>query len=167
MKFLTVPLSSDHKRPQFDCGNQVLNGYLQFYALQDMKRRVSRAYVSVSSENFIKGFYTLSASSFCFESIPESLRKKLPRYPLPAVLIGRLAVNKNFQKQGIGKHLLMDALYRIVLAEAEIGIYAAVVEAKDEQAQAFYERFGFIAFKEHPLKLFLPLSTIKQALLGD
>jgi len=167
MKFLTVLLSSDHKRQAFDCGHSILNGYLHFYALQDMKRRVSRAYVSISSENFIKGFYTLSASSFCFEAIPENLRKKLPRYPLPAVLIGRLAVDQKFQKQGMGKHLLMDALYRIVLAEASVGIYAAVVDAKDEHAQAFYEKFGFIPFKEHPLKLFLPLSSIKQALLGE
>ena len=166
MKPLTVLLSSEHKRQEFDCGNSVLNGYLRAYALQDMKRRVSRAYVLVSSDNLIQGFYTLSASSFCFESIPETLRKQLPRYPLPAVLIGRLAIDQKFQKQGMGKHLLMDALYRIALAETSIGIYAAVVDAKDEQAQAFYEKFGLVSFKEQPLKLFLPLSTIKQALLG-
>ena len=167
MRPSTVLLTSSHDREGFDCGHPLLNGYLHSYALQDMKRRVCRIYVLNSPESTIKGFYTLSATSLCFESIPDDLKKRLPKYPLPAVLIGRLAVDQKFQKQGLGRHLLMDALYRIVLAEESIGIYAAAVDAKDEQARAFYERYGFVSFKDQPLKLFLPLSTAKQALLED
>lgn len=163
MKFKTVLLDVTHKKEVFDCGNAILNTYLYSYAFQDMKRQLSRIYVLPDHQGQIKGFYTLSASSFRFESIPEALRQRLPRYPLPAILIGRLAVDQKLQAQGLGRHLLMDALSRILRANQSIGIYAAVVDAKDLYAKSFYEKYGFIAFNKEPLKLFLPLATIKQA----
>jgi len=161
-KPITVLLNQIHKRKAFTCSNLILDAYLHSYALQDIKRNLCRVYVLETSDGYIKGFYTLSASSFSFESLNEEIQKKLPKYPLPSILLGRLAVDISYQKRGIGEKLLMDALYRVRYAQESVGIYAIVVDAKDEITRRFYEKYGFIPFQEEPLKLFLPISTLKQ-----
>ena len=94
--------------------------------------------------------------------MPAVLAKKLPQYPLPAVLLGRLAVDTQFQGQGLGKLLLVDALKRALAASQSIAVHAMVVDAKDAQAKSFYEKFGFIASSDLPLRLFLPLKSVQQ-----
>jgi predicted GNAT family N-acyltransferase len=122
-------------------------------------------YVLSNQEKEVIGFYSLSAMSFSFESLPENLQHRLPHYPVPAVLIGRLAVTKSIQNQGFGCRLLMDALTRILLANQSVGIYSALVDAKDNNAKSFYEKYGFIAFKDNPFKLFLPLKTLQDSII--
>ena len=112
----------------------------------------------------VLGFYTLSATGINFSSLPEGWQKKLPRYPIPMARIGRLAVDKSAQNQGLGKHLLMDALYRCVALAENIGIFGVLVDAKHDQAKQFYSKYGFCNLTHSPLTLILPLSHIVGAL---
>ncbi len=156
------PLNSKHQRNDFDCGIEVLNRYLQKQATQDKRKFVSAPFVAIRQNNQeIIGYYTLSATSIKLDDLPINLTKKLPKYPLlPAILLGRLAIDKNYQKSGWGKSLLMDALYRSL--NSEIAALAVIVEAINTQALSFYQKYYFIPFKDYPHRLFLAMTTIKQ-----
>ena len=165
--FLLAPLdSAAHDRSAFDSAAPALNRYLCEQATQDMRRRVAACFVAlargpeqpVAAIAAIAGYYTLAAASVLLDDLPASVRRQLPRYPtVPAVRMGRLAVDQRFQGQGLGAALLADALERA--ARAEIAAYALVVDAKDAAAAAFYRHHGFIALPDAALTLFLPLSS--------
>ncbi len=160
--FLLGPLDTAHDRSAFHCDSEPLNRYLREQATQDIRRRVAACFVALANERQIAGYYTLASASLLLADLPASTIKKLPRYPtVPAVRMGRLAVDKAFQGQGLGGALLADALHRA--AHAEIAAFALVVDAKDEAAAAFYGHHGFIALPDSALCLFLPLATIQQA----
>ncbi len=157
--FLLVPLDAVHDRASFDCGSEPLNRYLREHATQDMRRRVAAFFVALAEGPRIAGYYTLAAASLLLADLPPSIGKKLPRYPsVPAVRLGRLAVDRAFKGQGLGSALLADALARA--ARSEIAAFALMVDAKDEAAAAFYRHHGFIALPDSPLTLFLPLATV-------
>jgi GNAT superfamily N-acetyltransferase len=148
-----------HDRSSFISGQGRLDRYLQQQASQDIKRRVAFCFVAATHEGRVAGFYTLSASSVLLDQLPAPLAKKLPRHPLvPAVLLGRLAVDQAFQGHGLGGALLADALTRA--GSAEIAAYALVVDAIDDAAFAFYRHHGFIPLPSAAGALFLPLATI-------
>jgi|SRR5215471_1982291 len=154
--------SSRHTTDAFSCGYEALDTYIRRYASQDMKRRVSLVFAACrKGERSIKGYYTLSASSFRKEGLPAAQAKRLPHYPVPAAIIGRLAVDQSSQGQGLGEHLLMDCLDRILKASELIAVNAVITDAKDEKARAFYEKYGFRPFVDQPLRLFLPIATIQ------
>ena len=156
-------LSKEHDRESFDCGNADLNAYLQTQARQEMTRGAAVVYVLVLEDNRrdIAGFYNLSSSLVRLSDWPDSVRKKLPRYPLvPVTLIGRLAVSLSFKGHRLGERLLIDALERCHAASRAVGSVAVIVDAKDADVAAFYARYGFIAFPDRPLRLFLPMKTI-------
>ena len=156
------PLDSDHDRPGFHCGVASLDDYIQKQARQDVKRRVSRVFAATTAEqpNSIVGYYTLSTLSIELGQLPVALSRKLPRHPVPAALLGRLAVNQAAQSHGVGKMLLVDAIKRTLSVSDEIAIYAMVVDAIDERAQHFYEQFGFSLLSSGKQRLFLPLKSI-------
>ncbi len=159
--FLLVPLDAVHDRASFDCGSEPLNRYLREHATQDIRRRVAACFVALAEGRRIAGYYTLAAASLLLADLPPSTGKKLPRYPsVPAVRLGRLAVDQAFKGQGLGSALLADALERA--ARSEIAAFALVVDAKDEVAAAFYRHHGFIALPDSPLTLFLPLATVSR-----
>ena len=160
------PLGADHDRAAFSCGNSLLDTYLKTQAAQDDRRNVSRTFVLVGDEpKVIAGFYTLSATSIEATNLPTELSRKLPRYPLiPAALIGRLAVAKNYQGRKHGGDLLINALKRIVRAGGDMAAYAVVVKAKDRAAVSFYEHYGFQRFPSLPNELYLPMDTANQAI---
>ena len=138
-------LQGSHDRAQFDCGSEALDRYIRRQASQDARRNVTRVFVALPEKsNEIAGFYTLSAGSIERNALPEKQAKRLPRYPVPVALLGRLAVDRRWSGQGLGSALWANVLQRVVRASAALAVYAVVVDAKDEQAQAFYERFGFI-----------------------
>lgn len=149
-------LSKHHNRDAFDCGEPALNVFLQKYASQQQKRNLSRVYVALNAQNEIVGFYSLSATSIEFENAPISLKRHLAPYPIPAVLIGRLAISKHEQGQGVGRYLLAHALAKIKQAMQLLGIVAIVVDAKNKEAVDFYRYLGFEPFSEHSFRLFYP-----------
>ena len=156
------PLDTHHDRNVFRCGIDSLDNYLQKQARQDEKRRISRIFVATTVEqpNSIAGYYTLSTLSIELCHLPEPLARKLPRHPIPAVLIGRLAVSQTAQGYGIGKMLLVDAIKRTLAVSDEIIIYAMVVDAINQTAEHFYTKFGFLPLSSVNRRLFLPLKSI-------
>ena len=159
--FQVVPLNHEHDRASFTSGTESLDGYFRQHVSQDIRRRVTACFVALSEEQRIAGFYTLASTSVLLNDLPEPLGKKLPRYPLlPAVRMGRLAVDLNFRGIGLGGALLADAFTRTL--RSEIAAYALVVDAKDDSAAAFYRHHGMIPFSNQPLTLFLPLATARK-----
>jgi len=160
--YLIEPLGSEHNRAAFCCGVEKLDRYLQKQAGQDARNYVAAPYVLFEkTSNTVIGYYTLSGTSIVAEELPTKIAKKLPRYPsLPATLLGRLAVDKNYRGKRLGEELLMDALYRSLSHANSIASMAVVVDAKDEKARSFYERYEFIQFPDRPNRLFLPMNTI-------
>ena len=157
---LIEPLGYHHNRELFRSGEPGLDTYIRRQAGHDVQRRVSRVFVATLDDpTSIAGYYTLSAATVEARNLPSKLARKLPAHPLLAVLIGRFAVDEQHQGRGIGTYLLMDAVARTISASASIAIYAVVVDALNQNAQAFYEKHGFKAFSTMPKRLFLPLQT--------
>ena len=153
--------SKVHDRTAFSCGAAELDRYLREHASQDIKRDVARVFVAVRPETTaICGYYSLSATTFQRDELPAEQARKLPRYPVPAVLLGRLAVDRGVQGSGLGEFLLMDAMYRTLLATQVMAVHAMVVDAKDAAAAKFYRKYGFIDFPDNAQRLFLPMATI-------
>lgn len=156
--FRVAALEADHDRAEFSSGSEPLDRYFQQQVTQDVRRRVTACFVALTSERVIAGYYTLAATSIPLTGLSPSAAKKLPRYPLvPAVRMGRLAVDQKFKGQGLGGALLADALNRAFISD--IAAYAMLVDAKDDKAAAFYRHHGFIPLPDTPLSLFLPLAT--------
>ncbi len=156
-------LSSRHDREGFACGEASLDEYIEHYFTQDIKRSLTRAFVLTrKGETAVLGYYTLSATHVQRERFPTEQARKLPRYPIPAALLGRLAVTQVLQGKGLGEFLLIDALKRVTLAAETIGVHAVLVDAIDERAACFYRVYGFIPLADAPLMFFLPLDTIRQ-----
>jgi len=159
---VTVPFRIEslekHDRTIFDCGVEPLNDYFLTRVRQDIRRHVTKCYVAVDNETEqIAGYYTLAAGAVVLNDLPEQIVKRLPRYPsVPIVRIGRLAVDWRYQGRKLGSALLADALKRSI--DSEIAAFAAVVDAKDADAVAFYEHHGFMILPSSDKTLFLPLS---------
>lgn len=163
MTLAITGLAPHHDLNDFDCGEPALNTFLQRLARQQAERDFNRTYVACGQdESRIRAYYAMSAAALNFENWPASLR--LPRYPVPVVRIGRLAVDVRRQGTGAGAALVRHAM---VLAESlaqQIGVYAVVVDAKNECAAAFYARYGFQRFSDQGLSLFLTTDVIRRAL---
>ena len=156
-------LRDSHNRGDFSCGNASLDRYLKEQAGQDLRRNCAMPFVLLSDRpgTRILGYYTLSSYGIDVGDLPVEVVKKLPRYPLvPATLLGRLAVDRSFQGQGIGEFLLMDALRRALIQSAEIAAAAVVVDAIDAGAIKFYRHFGFVTFPAIADRLFLPMKAV-------
>ncbi len=159
------PLNQYHDRAAFSCGVEALDSYLQKQAGQDQRKNIARVFVAEGvNPQDIAGYYTLRSYGIDVGDLPETQRKKLPRYPIiPAALIGRLAVGISYQGSGLGEYLLLDALARVIEASVEVASHAVVVEAIDGRATAFYRKYGFVPFPSRPMRLFLPTATAKAA----
>ncbi|WP_428356503.1 GNAT family N-acetyltransferase [Methyloprofundus sp.] len=150
--------TKQHNRQQFDCGVNVLNIYLQRFANQDQKRNLTRIYV-LAEETRIIGYYSISAHSVLTNELPDG--KRLAHYPYaPFLLLGRLAIDNDFKGQGFGDALLFHAFKTTLDMAEKIGILGMVVDAKDETATRFYEKFGFKRLIASPNRLVLPLSAL-------
>lgn len=155
-----VPFDPAFDRSAFSCGSEPLDRYLRELVTQDIRRKVAACFVALADERRIAGYYTLAMASVPLTDLPADRARKLPRYEaIPAVRMGRLAVNQTFKGQGLGGALLVNALRRA--ANSEIAAFALIVDAKDEPAAAFYRHYEFIELADSPLRLFLPLATVK------
>jgi ribosomal protein S18 acetylase RimI-like enzyme len=152
-------LGTQHDRTRLNCGIAALDGYFRTQATQDARRRASACYVAVQDEtNTVAGFYTLAAGSVPLTDLPESLSKRLPRYPLvPVARVGRLAVDRSFQGRKLGAALLADAALRAL--RSEVAVFALVVDAKDDAAVRFYRHHGFDVYGGQPRQLIVPLAS--------
>jgi len=147
----------------FSCRNPVFDAYLKERAGQDMRRRAATVVLLRKRDApGILGYYTISSFGIALTDLLDTMRKRLPRYPVvPAVLIGRLALDHQYEGQGLGRLLLIDALERA--AHLDVAVWGAVVDAIDEAAIRFYERFGFIRLESDPVRLILPVETYLKA----
>ena len=159
------PLGGQHDRSTFSCGQPELDDWFRRRAGQDQKRDVARVFVGVDDRLAVVGFYSLSAFTLALEDLPDQFARKLPRYDaIPAVRIGRLARATSVSGPGMGALLLADAIRRILSIVRSVGVFAIVVDAKDQRAVLFYRRFGFRPFPSRPHRLFLLTSTALAAL---
>jgi ribosomal protein S18 acetylase RimI-like enzyme len=158
-RFVVEPLGKAHKRSDFTCGNGRIDGYFQETVSQDVKRKYASCFVARElATNRLAGFYTLSSSNVPLNEVPESLAKKLPRYPtVPAVLIGWLGRHSDYAGLGLGEALLFDAVKTV--GTAPIGAHAIFADAIDDKAVSFYATFGFAPLITRPRTLYLPMAT--------
>jgi GNAT superfamily N-acetyltransferase len=149
-RFRLGPLAEHHDRDAFSCGEDALDRYFRRQASQDRRRDFAQIWVlDEPATGLVAGFYTLSAAEIELAVIPEEQRKRLPRYPVvPALLLGRLAVDERYAGQGIGKRLMFDAFRRACDIADQAGVYALIVDAKHDSATSFYLRFGFLETNE-------------------
>jgi ribosomal protein S18 acetylase RimI-like enzyme len=165
-QFRIEPLSSVHDRARFVSGSAALDRYLREQVSEDIKRRSVACLVAVDIVNQdVVGFYTLTATSIASDAPALELVKRLPRYPLvPAALLGRLAIEASSQGKGLGATLLANAFLRV--SRVEMGVFALLVDAQDEAAQRYYEKFGFTALAGEQRRLILPIATALRAMEG-
>jgi GNAT superfamily N-acetyltransferase len=155
-------LERGHVRDAFSCGRPPLDEFIRRLVSQYEKRNLGRTYVAVRhGEKQVLGYFTLASSSIPFQNLPEPSARKLPRHPVPVILLARLAVDQSVQGQRWGEGLLIDALQRSVGLADQLGIHAVEVDAIDQRAKAFYEKYGFVPLLDNNHHLFLPIATIR------
>jgi GNAT superfamily N-acetyltransferase len=153
-------LSPDHRTDNFDCGQDVLNRFLQRFALMNQKANSAQTYVTCYPDRSIRGYYSLSVGSVEWDHAPLRVAQGLARHPVPVMLLARLAVDRTDQGKGLGQALLKDALLRTAQAADIAGIRALLVHAKDENARQWYEHFNLVPSPSDPLHLYLLLKDI-------
>jgi len=148
-----------HDRAAFHCGVPALDEYLHKYAAQQSAKGIGTVFVLVddAAPSKLLGFYTLSAAQVGVQQLSDAERKKKPRYPVPCFRMGRIARTLESRGAGLGEVLLGCAVDRCLHARTLVGAYALLVDAKDENAKSFYERYGFISLADTPMTLYLPL----------
>jgi GNAT superfamily N-acetyltransferase len=153
---------------RFSCGKAPLDAFLHTLVSQYEKRGLGKTFVAIQpGQKRVYGYYTLASAAVPFERVPEKAAGKLPKHPVPVVLLARLAVEESMQGKGLGGLLLADALKRSLDLSKKLGIHAVAVEAIDQQAESFYEKFGFVALRDNPLHLYLPIATIGREFAKD
>lgn len=158
--FLTEALAPQHDRSSFTCGVEPLDRYLRQHATQDIRRRIANCFVMIErTTGDIAGYYTLSGTSLLLTDLPQTMVKRLPRYPaVPSALLGRLAVATAFQNRHLGASLLADAALRA--SRADLAVFAVVTDPKDDNARRFYLKHGFMELPGTPLRLFAPVDSL-------
>lgn len=153
-------LGPQHDLSSFDCGSEPLNRYLKSFASANQASGSATTYLALA-ENTVAGYYSLAVGSIAHDDAPVRMKKGLARHAIPIMLLARLGVDHAFHGQGLGKGLLLDGLRRTVQVADIAGLRAVVVHAKDDQARAFYEHFGFELLPGQSLTLFRLLKDIR------
>jgi GNAT superfamily N-acetyltransferase len=169
--YATTPIEPADVKAGFTCGKHPLDDYFARHAVANDAAGISRAYVlrrgSDAPATFpaVLGFYTLSMALADSAQVAKVLEKKLPKYPMPVALIGRLAIEQRAQGRRLGEKLLMDALRRVVDAASILGCTGIIVDAKDEDAERFYAKYDFVTVTDEgwPRRMFLPIGTARAA----
>jgi len=166
----TVPVQPEDTKSGFRCGQRALDDFFARHALENDRNGIGKTYVlrgdpAKAREPAILGFYTLSMANVEADTLDQVVKARLPRYPIPVALLGRLAVHRDAQRRGVGAWLLRDALLRVLDVADQIGCLGVIVDAKDEPAERFYRMYGFVSLTTGawPRRLFLPLTTVRDA----
>jgi GNAT superfamily N-acetyltransferase len=158
-------LNDSHDVGDFDCGESALDEWLKKHALANQRGGGARVYVTVSEASKVAGYYAISAAEVApDEATPRSLKGQPSSRPIPVILLGRLAVDREYQGQGVGSGLLKDAMLRCFQVAQEIGVRALVVHAKNKRAREWYEQYGFEPSPTDPLHLILLMKDLKRFL---
>lgn len=161
-----VLLEKFHNKNSFDCGLGELNLFLKNYALQNNKNNSSRTYVSLCEETKeIAGYYSLTYGSVSHLEATDKVKKRMPNYPIPVMILARLAVAQNYQKLGLGKALLKDSLLRTIQASNIAGLKAMIAHAKNQKAKEFYLQHGFESSPLDQDHLMLTLQDLQNAII--
>lgn len=159
------PLDKAHDRSAFTCGKPSLDDFLRARVSQYEKRRLGKTFVAVpEGETRVIGYYTLAAGAVTFEQMPTESARKLPKHPIPVILLARLAVDRSAQGNRLGERLLLNALQRSLDVSENLGAQAVEVDALDDAAVAFYVKYGFAPLLDDPKHLYLPMATIGKVL---
>ncbi|MFB2881241.1 GNAT family N-acetyltransferase [Floridanema aerugineum] len=166
MKIIEL-LTKTHNRTNFDCGNEALNRYLQQTARQHQQKGIARTWVLIDSEqpSTIIGYLSLTLCEIRGENLPERWVKKYPQ-KVPGIKLARLAVDRKWQRKGIGEILMVEAMRKAFVVAETAGGIGLFVDAKDEKAKNYYSRYGFENLENSELEMFLPLSTIESLIQG-
>ena len=156
------PIKPFHLIEEFDSGNQELDDWLKKRALKNEDSGASRTYVVTVKQRAI-AYYCLATGSVINAEAPGRIRRNMPD-PIPVMVIGRLAVDRNWQSQGIGRYLVRDAVLRTLQAAKIAGIRAIIVHAIDEEAKKFYQKCGFIPSPVAPMTLMITIADANDAL---
>lgn len=169
LDWLDVPIGKKHDRTRFDCGDPALNDFFHNYARQSHEKGAAKTFLAISKDDgkSILGFYSLCPASLEYARTPEIVRKGLARQDVPAFRLVRLAVDVSAQGQGLGGQLILAAGRRCLLAAAEIGGVAMLIDAKNQRAADWYASYGAIPLADAPLSLLMPLATIQKALAAS
>ena len=166
MDWIFGPIDESVRKEDFDGGVPELNDYLKKLDCQNHRRGIATTFVAIpqDGDGRVAGYYSISMGEIKREYLPEKYRRGLPRYPIPALRMGKLAVDQSMQGKGLGKELLMQCFRKAVRLSSEVGIFAVTVDALNEPAKQFYMNYGFVPLENDRLSLFLPLSTILRGL---
>lgn len=162
------PIAKKHQRDAFDCGEPALNDFLQNHARKNHEAGGAKTFLAIADEDgaTVLGFYSLSPASVEYAKTPDIVKRKLARYDVPVFRLARLAVHRGVQGKGMGGQLLLAAGRRCILAAAEVGGVALLIDAKNERAATWYKSYGAVPIEDAPLSLLLPLATMKDALVA-
>ena len=163
--WIIEPFGKSHDRSAFACGKPPLDDFIRTRVSQYEKRRLGRTFVAVpEGETRVIGYYTLAAGAITFEHLPTEASRKLPKRPIPVILLARLTVDQSAQGKRLGEGLLLDALQHSLELSGKLGTYAVEVDALDDSAVAFYVKYGFAPLFDNPKHLYLPSATIEKVL---
>jgi GNAT superfamily N-acetyltransferase len=158
-------LDNIHDRSRFNSGRLELDNYIKEQAGQDVRRNLSSVFVLTKDQVDVVGYYTLSQHSLMVDDFPPATGKKLPRKrKVGCTLLGRLAVDLSCQGMGYGRALLFHALKKAIAVSVEVASFAVIVDAKDEKAKLFYEKYDFLTLKDESLRLFMPIKGLARKL---
>lgn len=157
-----APISVDHVLDGFECGETSLDEWLKKRALRNQAADASRCFVICDGRAAI-GYYTLSAGGIGHEAAPKAMRRNMPD-PLPVLLLGRLAIDRPYHRQGLGRALPRDALLRAAHVAGDAGVFAVMVHALSERAKRFYLSCGFVESPLQPRTLIMTLATVRAIL---
>lgn len=165
MEWREEAIGRPHDRGRFDCGVSDLNQYLSRYARQNHESGGAKTFVAVppTEPSRVLGYYSISPGAIAFERVSAELTPRLGRYDVPVFRLARLAVDLSVQGRGLGSDMLLAAGVRALSVAAEVGGVALAIDAKDESAATWYERFGALPLLDAPLKLILPLAAVADA----
>lgn len=155
-----VPLGAGHRMEEFDCGEPVLNEWLQRRALANQLTGASRTFVVADQDGFIYGYYAMAAGAVAHQMATSPVRRNMPD-PVPVMVLARLAVDRRAQGIKLGASLLQDAVKRSVGVAQNAGVRALLVHALNEDAKKFYKHYGFQVSPQHPMTLMLRLNSVK------
>ena len=160
------PIGKHHDREVFDCGETALNEFLRRYARKNHEMGGAKTFLAINGADHktILGYYSLSPASIAYARTPEFVRRGLARHDVPTFRLARLAVDLKIQGQGLGGQLLLSAGRRCLLASAEVGGVAMLIDAKNARVAVWYASYGAVPLLDAPLSLLLPLTTVEAAI---